>query len=110
MSARSDAPVVVSDETFAEQSAALAAGEPLVLDEEIEIIVPTADDEVEVVVEAPKAKAKAVKPKKLLTVHRHWLIDIARHAKSLGIHEGQKLVGTVRKKKGKKVLELVFVD
>ena len=121
MSVSNDAPVV-SEETFAAQSEALASGDPIVDEVEVEAIVPPAKvEEIEVEVEAPKVKAKtngktngkkakAVKPQKKLTVHKHWLIDIARHAKALGIHEGQQLVGTVRNKKGKKVLELVFID
>ena len=105
--ARNENPQTVSEEDFQARSEALASGDPLAI--EIEI-----SDEPEVAVspaeEKSSAKEKPPKVKKTLTVHRHWLIDIRRHAKALGIVEGQKLIGTVRKRKGKKILELEFLE
>lgn len=98
-------PQIVSEEDFQAQSEALASGEPLV----VEVEVP---DEPEVAVPPAEEKSpvkKEPKVRKTLTVHQHWLIDIRRYSKELGIAEGQKLNGVVRTKKGKKILELSFL-
>lgn len=37
-------------------------------------------------------KETVKKEKKLLTIHKNWLIDIRRHHLSLGIYEGQPII------------------
>jgi len=64
--------------------------------------------------EAPKSKTSAKKKeRKPLTLHKHYLVDIRRYAKDLGITEGdfgKNLDTRVIKKNGVKYLALRIDD
>lgn len=57
---------------------------------------------------SPK-KSTAKKPRKPLTVHRHFLIDIRRFIGELGWLEGAQIEGKVRVIKGRKLLEIALL-
>lgn len=55
---------------------------------------------------ASTKKSTAKRPRKPLTVHRHFLIDIRRFNVELGWNEGAQIEGKVRSIKGRKLLEI----